>query len=207
MAMFFTAIWIDMKRLSVYVLIGLFGLYEITTAICRVECPDRSQWRIKAKDKCGKTVEYHCLYNQTEGKYIELCRPAKEFVKGRKVVYAGKNLDAPLCSATTFMPFNFVSNMGHRCLIQKSLCNEEGQLPYRAKQSTSQDSVCICDFLNGYEYVDTNLSSSCNCDPSEEDCSCYKKPNPDDNKLLSAGSFVKLNPLLAAILDDGSATK
>ncbi|XP_052097657.1 uncharacterized protein LOC127732615 isoform X2 [Mytilus californianus] len=175
-----------MKRLSVHVLFGVFGVCEITNANYSTNCPDRSQWRINAKEKCNNTEEYHCLYNQVDEEYIELCRPAKEFVKGRKVVYAGTNFDVPRCAASTFMPVNVISNMGHECVLQKSICSEEGQLLYE-NRSTAQDSVCICNFLNGYANVNDNLSNLCYCNPSEEDCSCYKKPFPDDNPLISAG--------------------
>lgn len=71
-----------------------------------------------------------------------------------------------------------------KCVFSKSTCTEEGQILH-SNGTTKTDKTCRCDYTKGYAYVKIP-KTTCYCDPTREDCSCYKKPC-GENKVLTAG--------------------
>lgn len=76
------------------------------------------------------------------------------------------------CDANTFQPIVFTTHGNSDCLLLKSKCDEEGQVVY-SNGSFSNDTVCSCDYTEGYAFV-SKPKNSCFCKPSEEDCSCFR---------------------------------
>lgn len=83
--------------------------------------------------------------------------------------------DSEPCISSRYQPFVFERKNQTDCIYLKSSCNEEGQITY-SNGSTTSDVKCKCDEKNGYTFV-TPPRDNISCIPSEEDCSCYRKPN------------------------------
>lgn len=111
-------------------------------------------------------------------------------------VYRG-NIDADLCPGYRYMPSNFKSNMTESCIFLKSTCNGEGQFVHQ-NWSLAEDATCMCDFSNGYAFIQ-KPKNNCFCRPSMEDCSCYKKPCNNSNYILSPGIIYKYYIILQIV--------
>lgn len=42
-------------------------------------CPEKRMWNLRAKNMCGTTDKYMCLYDTNAGKFRELCKDKPEF--------------------------------------------------------------------------------------------------------------------------------
>lgn len=112
------------------------------------------------------------------------CYVTQTFYLGFKAVLNNGNLNAIACSSTRFQPLQFSSFKDSRCVLEKSLCSEEGQV--LADTGTAEiDRSCRCDYVKGYAIL-ANTSNLCSCTPSEEDCTCFKK-SCSDTEILSPG--------------------
>lgn len=72
------------------------------------------------------------------------------------------------------------------CVFLKSTCIEEGQILH-SHGTTKTDITCRCDYTRGYAYVKMP-NNTCYCNPSYEDCSCYKK-SCRKYEVLTAGKY------------------
>ncbi|XP_052078392.1 uncharacterized protein LOC127716270 isoform X2 [Mytilus californianus] len=160
-----------------------------------IQCPDSSQWKLRTKGICN-TVEpwYYCLFDENSLKYKEFCRNKQDFHKpGYKYVVSG-NINGKPCNVVRFQPFKFKTDGNSRCVFQKSLCTEEGQVDFN-NGTTVSDSTCRCDFTRGYAFVSTP-KDLCFCVPSNEDCSCFKKPCRENEILTPDYECVETDHLI-----------
>lgn len=93
------------------------------------------------------------------------------WVLGHKKVFAG-NLHGIKCAKGTYQPFKFWTNGTSDCVYKKSLCNGEGQVVHDTGNN-EYDQQCRCDYRQGYDYAN-KPKHKCYCQPSVEDCTCYK---------------------------------
>ncbi|CAC5420917.1 unnamed protein product [Mytilus coruscus] len=105
------------------------------------------------------------------------------FRKGYKYVVSG-NINGKPCDLERFQPFKFKTEGNSRCVFEKSVCNEEGQVNLK-NGTTISDRTCRCDYTDGYAFV-TTPANICYCVPSQEDCSCFKKPCKE-KEILTPG--------------------
>lgn len=105
------------------------------------------------------------------------------FFLGYEFVIRGE-LDDKECNGDRYQPFKLTTYGNSQCMLQKSNCSGEGQLMYNIGNTTS-DRLCRCDYTNSYSFVKKSRDG-CVCDPSKDDCSCYKKTCPD-KLVLSPG--------------------
>ncbi|CAC5423001.1 GALNT [Mytilus coruscus] len=103
-----------------------------------------------------------------------------------KYVVSG-NINGKPCDLGRFQPFKFKTDGNIRCVFQKSVCIEEGLVDFK-NGTTVSDRICRCDYTRGYAFV-TLPKNRCECVPSQEDCSCYRKSckekeilTPDDDE-------------------------
>lgn len=122
-----------------------------------------------------------CIHNSTYSCSLFNC----VFLLGYKYVVSG-NINGKPCNVPRFQPFKFKTDGNSRCVFQKSLCTDEGQVNFN-NGTTITDSTCRCDFTSGYAFVSTP-KDRCFCVPSSEDCSCFKKLCRD-NEILTPGMF------------------
>lgn len=104
-------------------------------------------------------------------------------VQGLKYVITGTFRNVP-CSDERYQPVIFLSNQRSNCLYSKSQCNEVGQIVFDNELSV-MDSKCRCDNNRNFAFVSLTQNRRF-CTPSEEDCTCYIKPCPN-NTTLSLG--------------------
>lgn len=105
---------------------------------------------------------------------------------GYKLVIAGKYTTRKPCSTNRYQPFKFRPNKISDCLLQKSLCSEEGQISF-AESTSRKDRMCKCDYRKSYAFI-SQPDNRCYCVPSEEDCSCFMK-RCSENFTLSPGKY------------------
>lgn len=94
------------------------------------------------------------------------------FNAGEKYVVSGfrKNIN---CTTLRYQPFKLWSYSYSECVFYKSLCSELGQILYH-NGSTMNDIACTCDHMKGYAFRKMP-SNHFYCQPTSEDCTCYKK--------------------------------
>ncbi|CAC5415466.1 unnamed protein product [Mytilus coruscus] len=153
-------------------LILLLTLFSLSNAI---QCPDSSQWNFRQSGICNKTHQsYFCLYDENLRQYVEFCGHKPDIQRpGYKFIVRG-NLDGSQCNETRYQPTKFWTNGSSECIYKKSNCSEEG-LIIHAKGNSTSDTTCRCDYTKGYAFVN-RPKGECFCDPTVEDCSCYRKP-------------------------------
>ncbi|VDI09723.1 Hypothetical predicted protein [Mytilus galloprovincialis] len=159
-------------------------LYLMLAEAIKLQCPDRSQWHLRLRAFCSKSsMWYYCLYDKNNQQYKEVCSNQESFHKpGFKYVISG-NLNGEPCNRTRYQPFKFSMDGNSDCVFLKSMCSEDGQIVY-SNGTTKTDITCRCDYTRGYNFVKIP-KHTCYCDPSREDCSCYKKPC-GDHEVLTA---------------------
>lgn len=106
------------------------------------------------------------------------------FFIGEKSVINSGNFDTVDCSDERYQTRPFSSTQGTNCTLQKSLCNEEGQVIYN-NGSTTADRKCTCDYTKNYAFVYAKRNDLCSCDPVQEDCTCLIKKCNNGQKLSS----------------------
>lgn len=104
-------------------------------------------------------------------------------ISGYKYVVSG-NINGKPCDLERFQPFKFKTDGYSRCVFEKSVCNEEGQVNLK-NGTTISDRTCRCDYTGGYAFV-TKPANICFCVPSQEDCSCFKK-HCKEKEILTPG--------------------
>ncbi|XP_063436533.1 uncharacterized protein LOC134717962 [Mytilus trossulus] len=150
-------------------------------------CPHQSHRTMRAEAICGNysITRYQCLYTIGYESYIESCRQytieddydwwtTLGYVRlGQKFVRSGEFLFYVDCNKNRYQPFKLRSNVSSQCEIQRSQCNEIGQVIYN-NGTTMDDIVCRCDYRKGFAFL-SEPENPCYCIPSKEDCTCYKK--------------------------------
>ncbi|CAC5359911.1 unnamed protein product [Mytilus coruscus] len=145
------------------------------------KCPSQSSWNFRAQEKCNRTFEYFCLYNNVIEEYIEGCKGPDWDRKGNKRIYVGY-FSREKCILQRFQPFIFWTNGSTSdCIYSKSICTDQGQIVYK-DNSTKDDRACRCDHTKNYSFI-KKPRNVCFCIPSEEDCSCYVKSCSSSLKL------------------------
>ncbi|CAG2193691.1 unnamed protein product [Mytilus edulis] len=99
----------------------------------------------------------------------------------RKYIVEGLPTFVP-CSLDRYQPITFYRNASSHCILLKSICADRGQT-LSGQGSAENDVRCRCDYQQGYDYV-SKPKDVCNCNPTQEDCSCYLK-QCKDNEYLS----------------------
>ncbi|VDI12813.1 Hypothetical predicted protein, partial [Mytilus galloprovincialis] len=101
------------------------------------------------------------------------------------VLYEG-GLNSKHCPDDQYQPMPYASNEDNKndkCMYLKTRCNGEGQLIHDLSEKPDKDRTCRCDYSQGYDFV-YKPRHRCYCIPTEEDCSCYRKPcNNNSTKL------------------------
>lgn len=170
-------------------LICLLVLYALI--LCTVlstndnfRCPVNSERLLREKAICDLRANqsYVCLFDDNNKYFKEVCPEQPEYLApGFKYVWRG-GFDGSPCEDSRFQPFKFWTFSGNDCVLLKSKCWEEGQIFY-SFGSTTLDISCQCDYSKGYAFVTVPVNY-CFCDPSAEDCSCYRKAC-NNNYILS----------------------
>ncbi|CAC5422988.1 unnamed protein product [Mytilus coruscus] len=140
----------------------------------QLTCPDSSQWKLRARGFCNITKPYYyCLYDANSLHFKDFCRSKEDFHKpGNKYIIRG-DIDGEPCERNRYQPFKFKTDGYNECIFEKSVCNEEGQIVQNSGNTTA-DTSCRCDYTKGYGFV-IGPTHKCFCNPTQEDCSCYKK--------------------------------
>lgn len=106
------------------------------------------------------------------------------FITGNRPTIQG-GLHYGKCPNDRYQPFHVISNKTVDCWYLKSLCSEEGQIVYN-RTSPDSDVTCSCDYTKGYAFVQ-EPANPCFCNPTIEDCSCYKKECVNLIEVLNSG--------------------
>ncbi|XP_052074216.1 uncharacterized protein LOC127712064 [Mytilus californianus] len=152
-------------------IIGIVTGYDL-------KCPAKAEWRLRANVSCYSESKYVCLFHLLEGKYKESCLGSDQSSIGSKLVFQPL-FNLAECNAGRYQPVVFTTHGNSECILRKSKCDEEGQVVY-SNGSYSIDTACRCDYTQGYAFV-AKPKNSCFCNPSEEDCSCFR----DNCNILS----------------------
>ncbi|XP_052063978.1 uncharacterized protein LOC127704121 [Mytilus californianus] len=171
-----------------------------------------------AKWRCPeKSNDYHCLQLSDEDEYRETCKKRKVTTPGFYSILdsISGNLDSVRCPPDRYQPRPMFSNVGNKCVYQKSVCNEEGQVVH-TNGSTTADMTCRCDYNKGYMFVSSPMNN-CHCTSSQEDCSCYRQTCNDTSKInqdytcLEENSILPNNtyscPVIQPVFDKGNVEK
>lgn len=105
--------------------------------------------------------------------------------KGNKYIIRG-DIDGEPCEKNRYQPFKFQTDGYNKCIFEKSVCNEEGQIAQNSGNTTA-DTSCRCDYTKGYRFV-IEPTNKCYCRPTHEDCSCYKK-KCRNNEFLNPSKY------------------
>lgn len=97
-------------------------------------------------------------------------------ISGNLQYFAGRS-----CFSNRYQPHKWWTNGSSECQYLKSTCNEEGHVSYD-NGTISRDRKCRCDYTNYYAFVN-RIKNKCNCEPTLEDCSCYRKDCNKDEVL------------------------
>ncbi|CAC5403711.1 unnamed protein product [Mytilus coruscus] len=143
-----------------------------------LKCPAQAEWRLRANTSCYSEDKYVCLFQILENKYEENCLGSDQSSIGSKLVFQPL-FNLAECNNDTYQPIVFTTHGNSECILLKSNCDEEGQVVY-SNDSSSKDITCRCDYTKGYAFV-SKPKNSCFCNPSEEDCSCFR----DNCNILS----------------------
>ncbi|CAC5412745.1 unnamed protein product [Mytilus coruscus] len=148
-------------------------------------CPAPALWQLVAIRKCADESMYHCLYNGVTGDFDDSCFLSERYPAGSYVLYEG-GLNSKHCPDGQYQPMPYASNEDNKndkCMYLKTQCNGVGQLIHDLSEKPDKDRTCRCDYSRGYDFV-YKPRNRCYCIPTEEDCSCYRKPcNNNSTKL------------------------
>lgn len=142
-----------------------------------LKCPVRSQRQQRSNNSCNiGEAEYMCLRDVFTFQHIEMCATKRHFQRPGYIIVWSGNIDGQVCESQRYQPIRYFNRDGSDCILEKSVCNEEGQILVE-NGSPVRDRQCRCDYRRGYAFV-FDLPNKCNCIPSIEDCSCYLKHCP-----------------------------
>ncbi|XP_071164677.1 uncharacterized protein [Mytilus edulis] len=160
-------------------------------------CPAPVLWRLVAIRKCADESMYHCLYNGVTGDFDDSCFVSERYPAGSYVLYEG-GLNSKHCPDGQYQPMPYASNEDNKndkCLYLKTRCNGEGQLIHDISEKPDKDRTCRCDYSRGYDFV-YKPRNRCYCIPTEEDCSCYRKPCNNNSTQLTPDYKCKLQGII-----------
>ncbi|CAC5415484.1 unnamed protein product [Mytilus coruscus] len=198
--------------LTMIVDLRLIKLFLVTGWICiatAVVCPDSSQWTLRTRARCNSSLpSYNCLYDESTATFVDFCTRTPDFQRpGYKFIIRG-NIDGIECEKNRFQPIKFWTNGSNDCILEKTHCNEPGQVIHDEGSSTS-DRTCRCDYTRGFAFV-TSPKQNCFCNPSLDDCSCFMKPcskfqvmTPGLNKFSIMKMVVKRQPAITVTVLTG----
>ncbi|XP_063405796.1 uncharacterized protein LOC134689755 [Mytilus trossulus] len=152
-------------------MIFLLMLIIVTTNGFDLKCPAKADWRLRAIVSCYSEDKYVCLLNLLEDKYMENCSRTDQSSIGSKLVFQPL-FNLAVCDVARYQPIVFTTHGNSECIYSKSKCADDGQLVF-SNDSSSRDVTCRCDYTKGYTFV-TKPKNSCFCNPSQEDCSCFR---------------------------------
>ncbi|XP_071164577.1 uncharacterized protein [Mytilus edulis] len=137
------------------------------------------------RGKCSEENPFHCLLKDNtdtlKQSYYKNCKSWDWVSKGFHPVLRGEYIDYEKCEAEKYQPFNFLSNVNHRCYFVKSYCAEEGQIEHMKGDELS-DRTCKCDYTKQYAFH-TIPRNKVFCIPSEEECTCFQKTCPTNQTM------------------------
>ncbi|XP_071161095.1 uncharacterized protein [Mytilus edulis] len=180
------------EKLESRSLVEVFGIIHY--------CPERILWEAVAKLKCpNKSINYQCLQRSEEDEYRDTCKERKVTGPGSYAVLDSitGNVDSKKCPPDRYQPRPMFSNVGNKCVYEKSVCNEEGQVVY-TNGSRSEDRTCRCDYNRGYTFESSPMDS-CHCKPTQEDCSCYLNTCNNTSKLNQDYTCLEEDSILSKI--------
>ncbi|XP_052093302.1 uncharacterized protein LOC127729509 [Mytilus californianus] len=170
--------------MAVVVIIFYVLFLHAVSSFFNITCPYAHNLYLTASVKCPAVASYTCLYDSVNKNYSENCKGPSKKPPGEKSVINLGNFDTVDCSDERYQSRPFSSTQGTNCILQKTPCNEEGQVIY-SNGSTTADRKCRCDYTKNYAFVSTNRSDPCSCDPVQEDCTCLIKKCNNGLKLSS----------------------
>ncbi|VDI73476.1 Hypothetical predicted protein, partial [Mytilus galloprovincialis] len=115
-------------------------------------------------------------------------------------------------NAGRYQPIVFTTHGNSECIYSKLKCADEGQVVF-SNISSSNDVTCRCDYTKRYAFV-TKPKNRCVCNPSEEDCSCFRVPctklSADyqcvtDGEIMANSSCQEILPNIPYNTDDNTA--
>ncbi|XP_063428737.1 uncharacterized protein LOC134711787 isoform X2 [Mytilus trossulus] len=175
----------------VFCLVSFIGKINSTTdlnhSVLVINCPKQFRQLI-AQQICLNPQTYHCLRvrnNVKQLQFLQTCNYSRTPVPEGEYPIQDKdsgNLNSEICSEGEFQFNSSWSNEQSRCLFEKSLCNEEGQIIY-SDENSIRDRRCTCDHTNGYKFTTYPINRHY-CVPFDEDCSCYRDMTQEDSYTL-----------------------
>lgn len=114
------------------------------------------------------------------------------YYTGQKLIVAGSikgTLQGADCDKDFYQPYQFLSPGNSRCAFRKSYCSEQGQISL-SNGTVLMDRLCRCDYTRGFDFI-VRPKQQCQCEPTEEDCSCYLKIC-SSKEILSPGMLEHL---------------
>ncbi|XP_076084378.1 uncharacterized protein LOC143055120 [Mytilus galloprovincialis] len=143
----------------------------VMTAGYNLKCPARAEWKLRGNISCSAEDKYVCLFNLLDQKYMENCLGSDRSSIGSKLVFQPL-FNLAECNSGRYQPIVFTTHGNSECIYSQSKCTEEGQVVF-SNGSARTDNTCRCDYTKGYAFV-TRPKNSCFCNPSYEDCSCFR---------------------------------
>lgn len=104
------------------------------------------------------------------GKMQLVTKSAISIITGTYAVINNFQIDYELCISLELQPFIIFSNETFKCIYNKELCTESGQVIFSNGNGTT-NRRCQCDYRKGFSFV-IKPQQNCSCDPSQEDCTC-----------------------------------
>ncbi|CAG2249013.1 unnamed protein product [Mytilus edulis] len=141
------------------------------TAGYNLKCPARAEWKLRGNISCSAEDKYVCLFHLLDQKYMENCLGSDRSSIGSKLVFQPL-FNLAECNSGRYQPIVFTTHGNSECIYSQSKCTAEGQVVF-SNGSARTDNTCRCDYTKGYAFV-TRPKNSCFCNPSDEDCSCFR---------------------------------
>ncbi|CAG2204195.1 unnamed protein product [Mytilus edulis] len=141
------------------------------TAGYNLKCPARAEWKLRGNISCSAEDKYVCLFHLLDQKYMENCLGSDRSSIGSKLVFQPL-FNLAECNSGRYQPIVFTTHGNSECIYSQSKCTAEGQVVF-SNGSARTDTTCRCDYTKGYAFV-TRPKNSCFCNPSDEDCSCFR---------------------------------
>ncbi|XP_052073566.1 uncharacterized protein LOC127711525 [Mytilus californianus] len=163
-----------MSKRMIFVAYVLYLHCCIIYAYYDAVCPSEQLWHLRANSICSSVRKYTCLLDYVHNIYKEDCSGPKTEPPGDKTVVNSGNFDTKPCSNDRFQPFSFATYQGNDCIFKKIACNDEGQI-VNSNGTSRSNRECRCDYTKSFSFLSTNRKNRCSCDPTMEDCSCFRK--------------------------------
>ncbi|CAC5422983.1 ADCK [Mytilus coruscus] len=161
---------VNMRLFSPYLFVLIMLLHvHIALALFLNSCPDKVMWDLRAQDMCGDKDKYMCLYDTNARKFRELCKDKPDFHRPAET-YNILLEDHVIATNTNHINGGQMEAVTVSILSQ---CATKGLVPFN-NGTITRDRKCRCDYTNYYTFLNSSRNR-CYCDPTEEDCSCYRK--------------------------------